>query len=202
TVQVVTLDITTGRRTQLTRLPAGAITTPPDIFPTCCARFLNSGTIAFTSFANPSGTNPRGYFLAFTINRDGTGLQAVPAPIAGPGGTVVPVFGIAGPGPHSDVLTLAMPYPSTGFPDIPAHEVFLREGRNLTQLTQFGLSETIGQFLTVDRRRVIFLASANPLGTNSKKNCQLFSIDTVGAHLRQLTHFDQGEPAAVGHCLV
>src|SRR5262249_57175531 len=94
TVQVVTLDITTGRRTQLTRLPAGAITTPPDIFPTCCARFLNSGTIAFNSFANPSGTNPRGYFLAFTINRDGTALQAVPAPIAGPGGAVVSGFRI------------------------------------------------------------------------------------------------------------
>src|SRR5262249_34138365 len=32
-----------------------------------------------------------------------------------------------------------------------------------------------------------FLASADPLGTNSKRNCQLFSIDTVGAHQRQLT---------------
>ena len=200
TVQVVTLDVTTGRRTPLTRLPAGAITNPPDIFPTCCARFLNAETIAFNSFTNPSGTNPRGYFLAFTINRDGTGLRAVPAPIAAPGGTVVPVFGIAGPGPHSDVLSLPMPYPSTNAPSVPAHEVFLREGRNLTQLTQFGQAETIGLFPTVNRRRVIFLASADPLGNNSKKNCQLFSVDTAGAHFRQLTHFDQGEPAPFGHC--
>jgi hypothetical protein len=94
-----------------------------------------------------------------------------------------------------------MPSPSTNFPSVPTHEVFLREGRNLTQLTNFGQAETIGLFPTVDRRRVIFLASADPLGTNSKKNCQLFSVDTAGAHFRQLTHFDQGEPAPFGHCL-
>jgi WD40-like Beta Propeller Repeat len=201
TVQVVTLDVTTGRRAQLTRLPAGAIAHPPGLSPTCCARFLDAETIGFASYANPSGLNPGGDFLAFTINRDGTGLRAVPAPVVAPGGAVVPVFGIGGPGPHSEVLSLRMPYPSTNHPSDPAEEVFLREGRNLTQLTNFGLSETVGLFLTVDRRRVIFSASADPLGANSKSNCQLFSIDTVGAHLRQLTHFVQGEVSPTGHCI-
>jgi hypothetical protein len=202
TAQVVTLDVTTGTRTQLTRLPPGVHRVSRDLLPTCCARFLDAETITFTSYTNPSGMNPGGDFLAFLINRDGTGLRAAPDPIVGPGGAVVPVFGVGGPGPKSDVLSLRMPYPARNIPSAPAQEVFLRERRTLTQLTTLGLAETVGLFLTVDRRRVIFSASADPLGTNSKKNCQLFSIDTVGAHLRQLTHFDQGEPAPGpgGHC--
>jgi hypothetical protein len=204
TAQVVTLDVTTGMRTQLTHLPPGVHKVSPGLLPTCCARFLDAETITFTSYTNPSGMNPGGDFLAFIINRDGAGLRAAPAPIAGPGSAVVPVFGVGGPGPKSDVLSLRLPYPSTDSPSAPAQEVFLREGRNLTQLTRFGLAATVGLFLTVDRRQVIFSAGADPLGTNSKKNCQLFSVDTVGAHFRQLTHFDRGEPAPGprGDCLV
>jgi hypothetical protein len=199
TVQVVTLDVVTGRRTQLTRLPPGVHKVSPMLPPTCCARFLDAETITFTSYTNPNGLNPRSDFLAFTVNRDGTGLWAAPDPIVAPGGAVVPVFGVGGPGPKSDVLSLRMPYPSTNLPPLPAQEVFLREGRTLTQLTNFGLAETVGLFLTVDRRRVIFSASADPFGTNSKYGCQLFSIDTVGAHLRQLTHFRSPGPNPIGH---
>jgi hypothetical protein len=200
-VQVVTLDVTTGRRTQLTRLPPGVHKVSPTLKPTCCGRFLDAETIAFTSYVNPNGLNPQGDFRAFTIHRDGTDLRVVAAPIAVPGGALVPVFGVGGPGPHSEVLSLRMPYPAHPIPIFPAQEVFLREGTNVTQLTNFGLADTVGLFLSVDRRRVIFSASADPLRTNSKKNCQLFSVDTVGAHFRQLTHFDSGEPA-VASCVL
>jgi hypothetical protein len=93
-----------------------------------------------------------------------------------------------------------MPSRSTNFPSAPAQEVFFRKGRNITQLTNFGLAETVGLFPTVNRRRVIFSASADPLRTNSKHDCELFSIDTVGAHLRQVTHFHSAEPS-LGHCV-
>src|SRR5262249_41052375 len=41
-------------------------------------------------------------------------------------------------------------------------------------------------------------ASADPLGANSSGTCQLFSIDTLGTGLRQLTHFSQPEYSVAG----
>src|SRR5262249_35064542 len=45
---------------------------------------------------------------------------------------------------------------------------------------------------------VIFVASADPFGTNPSGDCQLFSIDTLGEGLRQLTHFSQPEYSVNG----
>src|SRR5262249_8938679 len=44
----------------------------------------------------------------------------------------------------------------------------------------------------------IFAASADPFGTNPSGTCQLFSIRTIGAGLRPLTHFSQPEYSAGG----
>ena len=44
----------------------------------------------------------------------------------------------------------------------------------------------------MDGQRAFFTASADPLGTNPTQNCQLFSVDVLGANLRQVTHFQQG----------
>jgi hypothetical protein len=80
-------------------------------------------------------------------------------------------------------------------------EVFLIDGKNLLQLTAFGRRDTGGELLSVDRRRVFFRASADPLGTNPAENCQLFSVDTIGGHMRQITHFGPSEGAhSVGGC--
>jgi hypothetical protein len=35
------------------------------------------------------------------------------------------------------------------------------------------------------------MASADPFGTNPFESCQMFSVDTVGGGLRQVTHFEQ-----------
>src|SRR5262249_47392560 len=45
------------------------------------------------------------------------------------------------------------------------------------------------------RRRVLLRASADPLGTNPSENCQLFSVDRFGGHLRHITHFEPSEGA-------
>ena len=74
-------------------------------------------------------------------------------------------------------------------------ESFLIDGRNLVQLTNFGRRDAFGELLSVDRRRVFFRASADPLGTNPSENCQLFSVDRFGGHLRQITHFEPSEGA-------
>ena len=57
------------------------------------------------------------------------------------------------------------------------------------QLTNFGRSETGNARITTDRQRVLFYASADPLGTNPSNQCQWFSIDRLGGDLRQLTSF-------------
>src|SRR5262249_1066051 len=74
-------------------------------------------------------------------------------------------------------------------------EAFLIDGRNLVQLTNFGRRDAFGELLSVARRRVFFRASADPLGTNPSENCQLFSVDRFGGHLRQITHFEPSEGA-------
>ena len=44
-------------------------------------------------------------------------------------------------------------------------------------------------------RRAFFISSADPLGANTGRICQLFSIDLLGGHLRQLTTLeDPGRP--------
>jgi hypothetical protein len=90
--------------------------------------------------------------------------------------------------------------PVNAAPGYPAAiaEVFLLEGPRLLQLTNFRRVDTGREFLSVNGRRAFFHASADPLGTNPTENCQLFSIDTLGRHLRQLTHFREGERSVNG----
>jgi hypothetical protein len=66
------------------------------------------------------------------------------------------------------------------------------------QLTNFGRLDTSRVFLARDGRRAFFRAAADPLGTNPSKSCQLFSITTLGTHLRQLTRFQEAELATPG----
>ena len=75
-----------------------------------------------------------------------------------------------------------------GEADVFVSEVFLLDGKNLTQLTNFGRNDTDSTGGFVARGRVLFVASVNPWGDNPHEICQLFSIDRLGTHLRQLTH--------------
>ena len=80
-------------------------------------------------------------------------------------------------------------------------EVFLLDGKDVLQLTNFRRSDTAraGRGGALAGQRVFFEASANPLRTNPGENCQVFSIDIRGGDLRQLTRLrDRGHPSGVG----
>ena len=195
-IQIVTLDLATGARTQVTHLPPAD---PPSsgVF---ALGFLDNETIGFGSFANPDGLNPEGKRLGFSVKADGSGLKVTTVGnVLLPGG-IVPIFTITGDHPVALTLTVS------GAPSGPPHtdltsvqEVFAFDGKNLLQLTNFGRTETgRGALAGADGEHVFFLASADPLGSNPTKNCQLFSIDRLGAALRQLTRFNQTELSEVG----
>jgi hypothetical protein len=200
--QVFTLDLNTGERQQVTRLPLVPVS------PACVGQetdcvFPSKHPITYPYFlGNSTITYQRGRGCStfgggtFTVNADGTEEpKAVPV-VALPGGAVVPVFQITGD-PYPAVATLPG-IPENGFSNVAGNviiEVFvveppgtvqLPEGRVL-QLTNFGRSDTYSPAMSVDWQRVLFNASDDPLGTNPSKQCQIFSIDRLGGDLRQLT---------------
>jgi hypothetical protein len=73
--------------------------------------------------------------------------------------------------------------------------MFLSDGKNLTQLTNFGRNDTGFGRSFVAGGRAFFMASANPFGENQAEICQVFSTNTRGGDLRQLTHLpSDGRP--------
>jgi hypothetical protein len=195
-IQIFTLDLVTGERKQLTHLPfvadhpMGAIALAQG---TRAPVFLRDGRITFQSFGNLDGSNPEGSLVQFVMNRDGSDLKRVPLPVPLAGSHLVESFGVTGGGAHRAALALSIPgtpvNPAAGFKDT-IQEVFFVDRNNITQLTTFRRVDT--QQPNLDGQRVIFAASADlPGGTNPSGTCQLFSIDTSGAGLRQLTHFSQ-----------
>jgi hypothetical protein len=171
--QVVTLDVATRRRIQLTSPPpleAGAL---------CCPRFVDDDTILF--FSN---TDLGESLNSYTVRTNGSGFARLPPVVATPGGAVIPDFSIVGGG--NDLLTIAVPGRASNDPRVRPEELFVFDGKDLLQLTNFGRNDTIPLFLG-SRRRALFATGADPLGTNPTKIPQIFSIDTLGRRLRQLT---------------
>jgi len=202
--QVVTLDVATGTRAQVTRLPPA--TPPPGWSPdaptAAYSVFIDERTISFYSSANPGGLNPDGAFVPMKIKTDGADLEVpLPIPIALPGGTIELRFVITGDKPQA--LTFLVPGKPTNNPPLPGPqdiiEVFaIDQGKNILQLTNFRRLDTWLPLVDVDRERIYFRASADPLGTNQSENCQLFSINRTGADLRQLTNFGESEHSSHG----
>jgi hypothetical protein len=191
--QVLTLDLATGERTQLTFLPAlprcPRESTDPDAecvpvgqFPILLPRFLDAQTAIFSRRERVSAS------VTYTVDVQTKKLQPVRAVVV-PGGGIVPIFQITG---EAIGLTVNLPdrVPVNGpglFGNI-VTEAFAFDGTNLLQLTAFGRSDTTRVRTTLDGSRVLFIASADPLGTNPTNACEYFSIDPLGADLRQLTH--------------
>jgi hypothetical protein len=202
--QVVTVDVATLARTQVTGLPPAV---PPPSFPSDSPTifdtvFVDDRTISFHTTAKPGGLNPEGTFLQMTIKTDSSHRLEVPLPIpiALPGGQIELRFVITGDRPQATSV-LVPGTPSTPVPGFPPEiwEIFaIDQGKNILQLTNFRRSDTRGGLVDVDREHVYFHASADPLGTNPSENCQLFSIDRTGANLRQLTNFRESEHSSVG----
>jgi cysteine-rich repeat protein len=192
-VQVFVLDLATGERKQVTHLTSGP--QPPFVFAgsapyllTCCPEFIDDKTIRFQSFVDPDGSNPQHDFTAFAVGIDGQGLRrALVPPVALPGSHLVPSFAVTGS--HRNLVRLFVP----GTPEnvgFPTTEVFLNDGKNLTQLTNFHRIDTFLGFLNPARTRAFVLASADPLGMNPDGFCQIFSMNTQAGGLRQVTHLN------------
>src|SRR5262249_51199597 len=183
--QIFLLDLRSGRRTQLTHL--SRVAAGGDLrFPS----FLDSRTIGFYSgyAASPVQNAP---LKAYLVKTDGSGLhEVIPTATAAPGARVVPQFGVTG----ARQQILLVPFPdkrpvNPGFASA-VTELFLSDGKNLLQLTNFGRGDTgVALSSVIARGRVFFLASANPPpGENPAGICQVFSINTAGGDLRQVTH--------------
>ena len=184
--QVVTLDVATGARFQVTHLPR-ATPLSASVLDIDTVRFLPDGTIIFGPRANPDGLNPGGNG-AYTVRPDGTDLQRVPDPVVLPGSVIDPSFQITGA--QATALGFNLPDGTV--------EIFLVDRTNLLQLTNFRRTDTGRGTVDVDHQRVFFLASADPFGTNHAENCEIFSIDELGTELQQLTDFSQGGHSALG----
>ena len=189
--------IATGkRRPQLTHLPA----TPAVL---SCLAFLDNRTLTFCTRVYTPAIDTFLITDVFIVRTDGTPEEKVPV-IALPGGGVVPVFTIFGSRTRAAVTVGYYPATpvdrfATGLPII--EEVFLLDGKDVLQLTNFRRSDTAraGRGGALAGQRVFFEASANPLRTNPGENCQVFSIDIRGGDLRQLTRLrDRGHPSGVG----
>jgi cysteine-rich repeat protein len=217
--QIVVLDLPTGRRTPVTHLPSG--TAPATVFGpfllTCCPTFIDDETILFGTFVDPvvdsKHLNPEHHFAAFTVRIDGSHFTALPTPVALEGSTVVSTFGVTGR--RTNLVRLSLPGTPVSNPvppgcgvsgvpcaDFPINEVFLQDGKRLLQLTELRSADTFIGFMNGTRTRAFFMSSVDPLvGTNPHGNCQIFSVDTFGGGLRQVTHFNQGgSPPSVPGC--
>jgi len=194
--QILTLDLTSGARRQLTRLP-DAPETDPDFPATCCPGFFDDQTVSFASTADTDGQNPDNDLAFFTVDIDGRDTIKVPSLVELPDGAIDPTFTISKGRPSATIFFLGEAQEG---PPGQIQEVLLIEGENLLQLTNLGRSDTTNPVLSNDGLQVFFVASADPLGTNPTNNCQVFSIDTTGTNLRQLTNFSEVGASEVG-CL-
>lgn len=200
-IQIVTLDVSSGTRIQVTHLPA---TAPPDPDnaaqpPTSLPVFSDNATLLFYSRTNPDGLNPEGTTRIFSVRTDGSGLTVLPPPVAA-GNPFTPVPSITGP--NTNIFQISLPgVPMNPQLERPIIETFITNGETLLQLTNFQRSDTSTGTISADRRRVFFLASANPLElqfSNPSENCQIFSVDALGGDLRQITRFHPVDHALKG----
>jgi hypothetical protein len=179
--QIAMLDIFTGQRTQITRLP-------PSPSLTCCAVFVNDDTIRFRTSADADGMHPGGNLINAIVNTDGTDLHVPLDPVPLPGSQLVPDFVITGE-QISPVLFFLQGTPENDSLGAPIQEVFLLDGDAILQLTNFHRSDTYDPTLDADGEQVLFVAAADPVRANPYKNCQIFSVGRTGDGMRQLTSF-------------
>jgi hypothetical protein len=213
-VQIAVLDLATGARRLLTHLPAGADLTPfpntpraSPFFLTSGPRFVDNDTIIFQTYADPEGARPAdpSTLSFFTIGIDGRHLTALPRPTLSPGAEVIPTFGVTGD--RLELLRVSLPGtpvgPTTATPGsiFPITDIFVQYGKKLLlQLTNYRRVDTFAGFLTPDRKRAVFIASADPVHMNPYGICQLFSVDVHGGMPRQITHLDSGARGTTAGC--
>ena len=188
-LQIFAMDLASGHRRQLTELTVRQTGPLPAVgYPT----FIDNQTIIFEVLGDP--TDPHGQ-VSYSVQTDGSDLHRLASPIVPIlGANVVPRFDVTRGGTHVLSVTLeGTPLDPT--PSDPSHyrEIFAFDGEKVLQLTSFGYFDT--HLPALGGRRAVFLSSADPVGTNAGRICQLFSVDLLAHRLRQLTRFeDPGRP--------
>jgi hypothetical protein len=188
------------RRTQVSSMPQG-----PDTFlfggltfgqrSVGSPLFLDNRTIVFATTADLEGKNPGHRGIGVVMRLDGTVLYITES-FAVPNGNVVPVFSVRGVRLH----IAGYVWESRG--GVGTREVYFWSGRHqVVQLTNFQRADTGDPVLRPGGRHVFVSAAPDhhQLGTNPGDGCQLFSVDTISTHLRQLTYF-RSVDQAVGGC--
>jgi hypothetical protein len=159
--------------------------------------FADGDTVIFKTFDyDQDGSLVRQDF--YSVGVDGAALRTL-SPIVGPNGQVVPQFGLTGRRPAAQGLYIegTAENPMNGM-DKP-RELFVAFGKNVLQLTRFNrVDMNLPVVVSRNGERVFFSQSADPFGCNPTHNCQVFSIDTLGGHLRQLTGFQETARSEVG----
>jgi hypothetical protein len=186
-------DRRTTQLTRLARLPDG-VTALEYAFV-----FADATTVGFYTLDNPlDSSQPRQ--RAYSVSVDGTRFREL-SPVTLPNGQVIPVFGVAGRRPIVGGVfvdgTPENPMPPVDKP----RELFVAfGGKKVLQLTRLNRVDVgnLGTVVSRDGQRAYFSASADPFGCNPTHNCQLFSIDTLGRHLRQLTELRDGTESEDG----
>jgi len=178
--QIFRLDTRTGRRRQLTHHSGN----------TCCQSFLNNETVIFYDIQRS----------AVMVKVDGEHPEKrLPVIMLSGGGSVVSLFEVTGAHPFPFFVYFNERPAVNG--SIGVSELFLLDGgKNPFQLTNFGRNDTDRFSGVIARGRVLFPASVN-LGENPHEICQLFSIDMLGAHVRQVTHLPSDDRAPNLGCL-
>jgi hypothetical protein len=191
--QVFVQGLTPAERSrQVTRLPPLQAQWPDLSNPV----FLDARTIEFNRHAQSGPTA----ITNLLVDVDRADLRKINT-VALPGGQVIPVFSIVGAEWVTGALFLDGE-PANPSADAAIIEVFVFDGTNLLQVTNFRRTETslVPGFYSARNQRVYLTASADPFGTNPTQNCQIFSIDPIGGDLRQLTFFRESAAHATNGC--
>jgi hypothetical protein len=189
--QVFTLDPRTGARRQLTSFTASSVADDNPNGTAVGVAFFAADRLGVTVYDSVAQEN-----RYFVMRADGSDVEPVNPLVGPPGSHVIPNFAVTGFSSEIGTLELAR---STDVPQPgPTRELFLKEGTRLLQLTNFDRSDTGFAAPLRDRVHIVIGASADPLHENPWNTCQLFSIDRLGGHLRQITHFDPGATAPAG----
>jgi len=186
--QIFTLDIRKGRRNQVTHFSAsGLVGFRPD--------FVDDRTILFhtVTFLSREPLELGGPYLTYLIRTNGTGLEEVKyEPV--PGSHVIDQFQVAGGATNAVVVGLPETVLFLGHEVHEVVELFVLDHGRVVQVTKFHRPDTFTG--TLRGRHLFFRASANPFDRNPGENCQIFSVNTLGDDLRQLTDFrDESRPS-------